>query len=120
MAGLCSVSCSAPRADGWATPLRDDDDGSEHNVRNAVGAVAAANARASPRTRRARRSPSFAGSSAPRACGRGARRLRYDDFATIHRGAGNAGRATCGRQRRGLIAVFEPRSYTSRTRVFQE
>jgi len=73
----------------------------EHNVRNAVAAVAAANAAASPApgARGARRLSRV--KRRLEAARRGARRLRLRRLrAPSHRGAGNAGRATCGRQRR--------------------
>jgi UDP-N-acetylmuramate: L-alanyl-gamma-D-glutamyl-meso-diaminopimelate ligase len=95
----------------------------EHNVRNAIAAVALANAVGVspekardilPRFRGVKRRLEVKGKA------RGV--IVYDDFAhhptavreTLHAlrmGATGAGR---------LFAVFEPRSYTSRTRVFQE
>jgi UDP-N-acetylmuramate: L-alanyl-gamma-D-glutamyl-meso-diaminopimelate ligase len=94
----------------------------EHNVRNAIAAVALANAvgvapekarEILPRFRGVKRRLEVKGKA------RGV--IVYDDFAhhptavreTLH--ALSLG-ATGGR----LFAVFEPRSYTSRTRVFQE
>jgi UDP-N-acetylmuramate: L-alanyl-gamma-D-glutamyl-meso-diaminopimelate ligase len=95
----------------------------EHNVRNAIAAVAMANAvgvgpeksrEILPRFRGVKRRLEVKGKA------RGV--IVYDDFAhhptavreTLHAlrmGATGAGR---------LYAVFEPRSYTSRTRVFQD
>jgi UDP-N-acetylmuramate: L-alanyl-gamma-D-glutamyl-meso-diaminopimelate ligase len=94
----------------------------EHNVRNALAALAVAAAEGVPLGR--------AGEALARF--RGVRRrleLRgtaggvavYDDFAhhpTAVAATLQAVRALCGDGR--LVAVFEPRSYTSRTKLFQE
>jgi len=95
----------------------------EHNVRNAIAAVAMANAAGvSPETAR-EILPRFRGVKRRlEVKGKARGVIVYDDFAhhptavreTLHAlrmGATGAGR---------LFAVFEPRSYTSRTRVFQE
>ena len=94
----------------------------EHNVRNAVAALAAAavvgvepdTAREALRTfRGVKRRLELRGRNRGVAI--------YDDFAhhpTAVRETLRALRASAGQGR--LVAVFEPRSYTSRTRVFQE
>ncbi len=121
-----------PAADGWSFRLRrqGQDLGrfksqlyGEHNVRNAVAALAAvAAAGLDPSTVR----PALAAF-------RGVRRrleLRgeargvavYDDFAhhptAVRETLGALRRTAAGPGR--LVAVFEPRSYTSRTRIFQD
>jgi UDP-N-acetylmuramate: L-alanyl-gamma-D-glutamyl-meso-diaminopimelate ligase len=94
----------------------------EHNVRNAVAAIAAANA-AGISPHQAREALAVFHGVKRRLELRGSARgvSVYDDFAhhpTAVRVTLEALRAekTDGR----LIAVFEPRSYTSRTRVFQD
>jgi UDP-N-acetylmuramate: L-alanyl-gamma-D-glutamyl-meso-diaminopimelate ligase len=94
----------------------------EHNVRNAVAAIAAANAAgASPHQSREALAV-FHGVKRRlelRGVARGV--SVYDDFAhhpTAVRVTLDALRAASSEGR--LIAVFEPRSYTSRTRVFQD
>jgi UDP-N-acetylmuramate: L-alanyl-gamma-D-glutamyl-meso-diaminopimelate ligase len=94
----------------------------EHNVRNALAALAAA-AEAGVALEVARTAlPGFQGVKRRLELRGEAAGVRvYDDFAhhptavaatlAALRGAGGEGR---------LVAVFEPRSYTSRTRVFQE
>ena len=97
----------------------------EHNVRNAVGAIAlCANAGVEPEALRE-----------PLAAFRGVKRrlemrgeergvIVYDDFAhhpTAVRETLRAVRRLVEASGEGrLVAVFEPRSYTSRTRIFQE
>jgi len=94
----------------------------EHNVRNAVAALAAAAVvGVEPDTaREALRS--FRGVKRRLELrGRNRGVAVYDDFAhhpTAVRETLRALRASAGQGR--LVAVFEPRSYTSRTRVFQE
>jgi UDP-N-acetylmuramate: L-alanyl-gamma-D-glutamyl-meso-diaminopimelate ligase len=93
-----------------------------HNVRNALAALAAAAAAGVPLPAARRAIASFAGVKR-RLEVRG--RVRgvtvYDDFA--HHPTAVRETLLALRQAEGagrLIAVFEPRSYTSRTRVFQE
>jgi UDP-N-acetylmuramate: L-alanyl-gamma-D-glutamyl-meso-diaminopimelate ligase len=98
--------------------------GGEHNLRNALAALAAANAvGVAPETARAALA-GFAGVKR-RLEVRGRERgiVVYDDFAhhpTAVRETLRALRAAAPPGPGRLIAVFEPRSYTSRTRVFQE
>jgi UDP-N-acetylmuramate: L-alanyl-gamma-D-glutamyl-meso-diaminopimelate ligase len=94
----------------------------EHNIRNAVAAVAAANA-AGVGPERAREILATFRGVKRRLEVRGEERgvVVYDDFAhhpTAVRETLQALRSLPARGR--LVAVFEPRSYTSRTRVFQE
>jgi UDP-N-acetylmuramate: L-alanyl-gamma-D-glutamyl-meso-diaminopimelate ligase len=94
----------------------------EHNIRNAVAAVAAASA-AGVVPERAREILSTFRGVKRRLEVRGEERgvVVYDDFAhhpTAVRETLQALRSLPARGR--LVAVFEPRSYTSRTRVFQE
>jgi UDP-N-acetylmuramate: L-alanyl-gamma-D-glutamyl-meso-diaminopimelate ligase len=94
----------------------------EHNVRNALAAVAAAQAAGVPVERAREILGTFRGVKR-RLEVRGEERgvVVYDDFAhhpTAVRETLQALRALPARGR--LVAVFEPRSYTSRTRVFQE
>jgi UDP-N-acetylmuramate: L-alanyl-gamma-D-glutamyl-meso-diaminopimelate ligase len=98
----------------------------EHNLRNALAALAVANAAGVPPERARDALGSFAGVKR-RLEVRGEARgvVVYDDFAhhpTAVRETLRALRALAGHdQPTGrVIAVFEPRSYTSRTRVFQE
>jgi UDP-N-acetylmuramate: L-alanyl-gamma-D-glutamyl-meso-diaminopimelate ligase len=94
----------------------------DHNVRNAVAALAvAAEVGVSPEKAR----PALAAFRGVRrrleVRGHAAGVTVYDDFAhhpTAVEATLAALRAQSGRGR--LVAVFEPRSYTSRTRVFQE
>jgi UDP-N-acetylmuramate: L-alanyl-gamma-D-glutamyl-meso-diaminopimelate ligase len=98
--------------------------GGEHNLRNALAALAAANAVGiAPEAARA----AIAGFAGVRrrleVRGRGRGVVVYDDFAhhpTAVRETLRALRAAAPPGPGRLIAVFEPRSYTSRTRVFQE
>jgi len=95
----------------------------EHNVRNAIAAVAMASAAGVDPARSREILPRFRGVKRRLEVKGDARGVRvYDDFAhhptavreTLHAlrtGAGLRGR---------LYAVFEPRSYTSRTRVYQD
>ena len=108
----------AGRRASFALPLA-----GEHNVRNALAALAVAaeaGVAAGGGAGGARRLPGR--QAAPGACA--ARRggvTVYDDFAhhpTAVRETLEALRALGGGGR--LVAVFEPRSYTSRTRVFQD
>ncbi len=94
----------------------------EHNVRNAVAALAAARA-AGLEPARARAILEAFGGVRRRLEKKGEARgvVVYDDFAhhpTAVRETLRALRALPARGR--LVAVFEPRSYTSRTRVFRE
>jgi UDP-N-acetylmuramate: L-alanyl-gamma-D-glutamyl-meso-diaminopimelate ligase len=124
-----------PGVDGWRFRLlrKGRDDGEfrlqmhgEHNLRNALAALAVANAAGVPPERARDALGSFAGVKR-RLEVRGEARgvVVYDDFAhhpTAVRETLRALRALAGHdQPTGrVIAVFEPRSYTSRTRVFQE
>ena len=98
--------------------------GGEHNLRNALAALATANAvGVAPEAARAALA-GFAGVKR-RLEVRGRERgiVVYDDFAhhpTAVRETLRALRAAAPPGPGRLIAVFEPRSYTSRTRVFQE
>jgi UDP-N-acetylmuramate: L-alanyl-gamma-D-glutamyl-meso-diaminopimelate ligase len=94
----------------------------EHNVRNALAALAAANAVGLPPVACREALAAFAGVKRRlEVRGRAGGVTVYDDFAHHP----TAVRATLLALREGgdpgrLVAVFEPRSYTSRTRVFQE
>jgi len=98
----------------------------EHNLRNALGALAvAAAAGVDPETAR----PALAAFRGVKrrleVRGRARGVVVYDDFAhhpTAVRETLRALRAALSSQAGGgrLVAVFEPRSYTSRTRVFQD
>jgi len=95
----------------------------EHNVRNAIAAVAMAHAAGVPPEKAREILPRFRGVKRRLEIkGKARGVIVYDDFAhhptavreTLHalsKGASGPGR---------LLAVFEPRSYTSRTRVFQD
>ncbi|HET7746540.1 MAG TPA: UDP-N-acetylmuramate:L-alanyl-gamma-D-glutamyl-meso-diaminopimelate ligase [Vicinamibacteria bacterium] len=96
--------------------------GGEHNLRNALAALAAANEVGVP-PEQVREALGRFGGVKRRLEVRGEARgvTVYDDFAhhpTAVRETLRALRA--GRRAGRLVAVFEPRSYTSRTRVFQE
>ena len=98
--------------------------GGEHNLRNALAAMAAANAVGVP-PEAARAAIASFGGVKRRLEVRGSRRgvTVFDDFAhhpTAVRETLRALRASAPAGPGRLIAVFEPRSYTSRTRVFQE
>jgi UDP-N-acetylmuramate: L-alanyl-gamma-D-glutamyl-meso-diaminopimelate ligase len=98
--------------------------GGEHNLRNALAAVAAANAVGVPPEACRAALAGFAGVKR-RLEVRGRERgvTVYDDFAhhpTAVRETLRALRASASPGAGRLVAVFEPRSYTSRTRVFQE
>jgi UDP-N-acetylmuramate: L-alanyl-gamma-D-glutamyl-meso-diaminopimelate ligase len=94
-----------------------------HNVRNAIAAIALAQEAGVTPERAREILPRFRGVKRRLEIKGEARGVRvYDDFAhhptavretlqTLRAGAEGAGR---------LVAVFEPRSYTSRTRVFQD
>jgi UDP-N-acetylmuramate: L-alanyl-gamma-D-glutamyl-meso-diaminopimelate ligase len=93
----------------------------EHNVRNALAALAAAEEAGVDAAIAGRHLESFAGVKRRlevRGTARGV--IVYDDFGHHP----TAVRATLSALRRAvggsLVAVFEPRSYTSRTRVFQD
>ena len=122
-----------PSADGWRFRLlrRGADLGEfrlavpgEHNLRNALAALAAANAAGvDPETAR----PALARFGGVKRRleirGRGRGVTVYDDFAhhpTAVRETLRALRSLLAPGAGRLVAVFEPRSYTSRTRVFQE
>jgi len=122
-----------PAADGWRFRLlrRGADLGEfrlavpgEHNLRNALAALAAANAAGvGPEAAR----PALAGFGGVKrrleVRGRGRGVTVYDDFAhhpTAVRETLRALRSLLAPGAGRLVAVFEPRSYTSRTRVFQE
>ena len=95
----------------------------EHNVRNAIAAIAVASAVGVPAEASREILPRFRGVKRRlEVKGRARGVIVYDDFAhhptavreTLH--ALRAAHTEAGR----LVAVFEPRSYTSRTRVFQD
>jgi UDP-N-acetylmuramate: L-alanyl-gamma-D-glutamyl-meso-diaminopimelate ligase len=95
----------------------------EHNVRNAIAAIAVANAAGVPPERAREILARFRGVKRRlEVKGKARGVVVYDDFAhhptavreTLH--ALRMGAVGPGR----LVAVFEPRSYTSRTRVFQD
>ena len=98
--------------------------GGEHNLRNALAAIAAANAVGVPPEASRDAIASFGGVKRRlevRGTSRGV--TVFDDFAhhpTAVRETLRALRASAPAGPGRLIAVFEPRSYTSRTRVFQE
>jgi UDP-N-acetylmuramate: L-alanyl-gamma-D-glutamyl-meso-diaminopimelate ligase len=122
-----------PAPDGWRFRLmrRGADLGEfrlavpgEHNLRNALAAVAAASAvGVDPEAARPALA-SFGGVKRRLEIrGRGRGVTVYDDFAhhpTAVRETLRALRSLLGPGPGRLVAVFEPRSYTSRTRVFQE
>ncbi len=93
----------------------------EHNVRNALAALACAAALGAEPARLREHLAAFRGVKRRLELRGEARGVRvYDDFAhhpTAVRETLRALRALGGGR---LVAVFEPRSYTSRTRVFQE
>jgi len=95
----------------------------EHNVRNAIAAIAVAREAGVDPERAREILPRFRGVKRRlEVKGRARGVVVYDDFAhhptavreTLH--ALRTGAPAAGR----LVAVFEPRSYTSRTRVFQD
>jgi UDP-N-acetylmuramate: L-alanyl-gamma-D-glutamyl-meso-diaminopimelate ligase len=95
----------------------------EHNVRNAIAAIAVAREAGVDPERSREILPRFRGVKRRlEVKGRARGVVVYDDFAhhptavkeTLH--ALRTGAPAAGR----LVAVFEPRSYTSRTRVFQD
>jgi UDP-N-acetylmuramate: L-alanyl-gamma-D-glutamyl-meso-diaminopimelate ligase len=122
-----------PSAAGWrfAVSRRGKDLGEfslrmsgEHNVRNALAALAAAVA-AGVEADAARAALAAFGGVKRRLEVRGQARgvVVYDDFAhhpTAVRETLRTLRAALGAGPGRLVAVFEPRSYTSRTRVFQD
>jgi UDP-N-acetylmuramate: L-alanyl-gamma-D-glutamyl-meso-diaminopimelate ligase len=95
----------------------------EHNVRNAIAAIALAHAAGVPPEKAREILPRFRGVKRRLEMKGEARGVRvYDDFAhhpTAVRETLQALRASASGAGR-LVAVFEPRSYTSRTRVFQD
>ncbi len=95
----------------------------EHNVRNAIAAIALAHSAGLSPERAREILPGFRGVKRRLEVKGEARGVVvYDDFAhhpTAVRETLNALRAAGGGAGR-LVAVFEPRSYTSRTRVFQD
>jgi UDP-N-acetylmuramate: L-alanyl-gamma-D-glutamyl-meso-diaminopimelate ligase len=122
-----------PAADGWRFRLirRRSDQGEfrlslpgEHNLRNAVAAVAAAAAAGVTPDEARPALASFGGVKRRLEIrGRGRGVTVYDDFAhhpTAVRETLRALRTLLAPPAGRLVAVFEPRSYTSRTRVFQE
>jgi UDP-N-acetylmuramate: L-alanyl-gamma-D-glutamyl-meso-diaminopimelate ligase len=123
-----------PAADGWHFRLirQGGDEGEftlsspgEHNLRNALAALAAANAVGVPPAAARAALASFGGVKRRlEVRGRARGVVVYDDFAhhpTAVRETLRALRTLVSSGPSGrLVAVFEPRSYTSRTRVFQE
>jgi UDP-N-acetylmuramate: L-alanyl-gamma-D-glutamyl-meso-diaminopimelate ligase len=122
-----------PAADGWRFRLRrrGSDLGEfrlavpgEHNLRNALAALAAANAAGVDPEAARPALASFGGVKRRLEIrGRGRGVTLYDDFAhhpTAVRETLRALRSLLPPGGGRLVAVFEPRSYTSRTRVFQE
>jgi UDP-N-acetylmuramate: L-alanyl-gamma-D-glutamyl-meso-diaminopimelate ligase len=122
-----------PAADGWRFRLRrrGSDLGEfrlavpgEHNLRNALAAIAAANAAGVDPEAARPALASFGGVKRRLEIrGRGRGVTVYDDFAhhpTAVRETLRALRSLLAPGGGRLVAVFEPRSYTSRTRVFQE
>jgi UDP-N-acetylmuramate: L-alanyl-gamma-D-glutamyl-meso-diaminopimelate ligase len=96
----------------------------EHNVRNALAALAVADALGVPTDEARDALASFRGVKRRlEVRGRAAGVTVFDDFAhhpTAVRETLRALRAAPGDAPGRLLAVFEPRSYTCRTRVFQE
>ncbi len=93
----------------------------EHNVRNALAALAAAAELGVPPARLRQALGAFRGVKRRlelRGVARGVR--LYDDFAHHPTAVRETLRALRAGDAGRLVAVFEPRSYTSRTRVFQE
>ncbi|HVR71715.1 MAG TPA: UDP-N-acetylmuramate:L-alanyl-gamma-D-glutamyl-meso-diaminopimelate ligase [Vicinamibacteria bacterium] len=123
-----------PAAEGWHFRLvrqgRDEGEFTlaspgEHNLRNALAALAAANAVGVPPSAARAALASFGGVKRRlEVRGRARGVVVYDDFAhhpTAVRETLRALRTVLSAGPAGrLVAVFEPRSYTSRTRVFQE
>ena len=122
-----------PAADGWRFRLRrrGADLGEfrlavpgEHNLRNALAAVAAASAAGVDPEAARPALASFGGVKRRlEVRGRGRGVTVYDDFAhhpTAVRETLRALRSLLPAGSGRLVAVFEPRSFTSRTRVFQE
>ncbi len=124
------ADCLRPGPEGWRFQLRHDgrDQGEfvlampgEHNVRNALAALAAVASQGIEPAAVREALAGFRGVKRRlelRGCARGI--AVYDDFAhhpTAVRETLRALRALPGGR---LWAVFEPRSYTSRTRVFQD
>jgi UDP-N-acetylmuramate: L-alanyl-gamma-D-glutamyl-meso-diaminopimelate ligase len=94
----------------------------EHNVRNALAALAAAAAAGVPPEAARPALEAFGGIRRRlEVRGRVAGVTVYDDFAHHPTAVGATLRALRDQKAPGrLVAVFEPRSYTSRTRAFQE
>ena len=128
-----AVNVSVNAQGGWGfTLIRGGKDlgpftlglGGEHNLRNALAAMAVANAIGIPLDTARQAVASFAGVKRRLEVRGKARGVTvFDDFAhhpTAVRETLRALRAGAPAGPGRLIAVFEPRSYTSRTRVFQE
>ncbi|HET7293685.1 MAG TPA: UDP-N-acetylmuramate:L-alanyl-gamma-D-glutamyl-meso-diaminopimelate ligase [Vicinamibacteria bacterium] len=93
----------------------------EHNVRNALAAIAAAAGLGVEPARLGDALASFRGVRRRLELRGEARGVRvYDDFAHHPTAVRETLRALRALEAGRLVAVFEPRSYTSRTRVFQE
>jgi UDP-N-acetylmuramate: L-alanyl-gamma-D-glutamyl-meso-diaminopimelate ligase len=93
----------------------------EHNVRNALAALAAARWAGVPLARAKAALPRFRGVKRRLELLGEARGVRlYDDFAHHPTAVRETLKALLPRRRKRLVAVFEPRSFTSRTRVFEE
>jgi UDP-N-acetylmuramate: L-alanyl-gamma-D-glutamyl-meso-diaminopimelate ligase len=95
----------------------------EHNVRNAIAAIAVASEAGVPPEKAREILPRFRGVKRRlEVKGRARGVVVYDDFAhhptAVRETLQALRRAGAGEGR--LVAVFEPRSYTSRTRVFQD
>jgi UDP-N-acetylmuramate: L-alanyl-gamma-D-glutamyl-meso-diaminopimelate ligase len=128
-----AVNVSVSASGGWGfTLIRGGKDlgaftlglGGEHNLRNALAATAVASAIGIPLDTARRAVASFAGVKRRLEVRGSARGVTvFDDFAhhpTAVRETLRALRASAPAGPGRLVAVFEPRSYTSRTRVFQE
>jgi UDP-N-acetylmuramate: L-alanyl-gamma-D-glutamyl-meso-diaminopimelate ligase len=124
------ASCLRPGRDGWrfrlsrgAADLGEYRVGmpGDHNVRNALAALAAAAALGVEPTRLREGLAAFGGVKRRLELRGEARGIRvYDDFAHHPTAVRETLRALRSLDDGRLVAVFEPRSYTSRTRVFQE
>jgi UDP-N-acetylmuramate: L-alanyl-gamma-D-glutamyl-meso-diaminopimelate ligase len=124
------ASCLRPGRDGWrfrlsrgAADLGEYRVGmpGDHNVRNALAALAAAAALGVDPTRLREGLAAFRGVKRRLELRGEARGIRvYDDFAHHPTAVRETLRALRSLDGGRLVAVFEPRSYTSRTRVFQE
>ena len=93
----------------------------EHNVRNALAALAAARWAGVPLSRVKAALPRFRGVKRRLELLGEARGVRlYDDFAHHPTAVRETLRALLQSKRKRVVAIFEPRSYTSRTRVFED